>query len=239
MKRTKLFTAIFAIMLAGAIFAQPLQATATEPSTIAVSGTGAVSLPPDIATVNLGVSTQDANPQRALVENNRLTEIVIATLLGLDIDEDDIRTAHFFIDPVFGPDWIAITGYRVTNSISVTIRDIDQVGEILGAAVAAGANVSHGVNFGISDSSEAYEQALALAIQDAQRRARAIAAALDAQIIARVSVVEMGGMHTPVARQLAGAVVAEAQAMDWGAVPIEAGELTVTANVQIVFSVTQ
>ena len=236
MKKSKLFTAIFAVLLAGAIFAQPL--LASELSTITVNGTGAVMVAPDIATISLGVSTQNTSPQRALTENNSLTETVIAALRDLDIEEDDIRTANFFIDAVFGHDWTTITGYRVTNTIAVTVRNLDQVGEVLGAAVAAGANISHGVSFGISDSSEAYQQALALAIQDAQSKARAMARALDAEIIARVSVVEMGGVHMPVmTRQMAGAAAMEAD-MAWGAVPIEAGDLTITANVQIVFSVT-
>lgn len=237
MKRTKLFTAIFAIMLAGAIFAQPL--AAAELSTITVNGTGVVTLAPDIATVNLGVSTQHENPQLALEENNRITTAVIATLRDLDIEEDDIRTANFFIDAMFGgPDWQTITGYRVSNTVTVTIRDIDQVGDVLSAAVAAGANVSHGISFGSSDSAEAYEQALALAIRDADRKARAMAIALGTEIIGRVSVVEMGGIHAPVMRQAMGfAMEMAADDMAWPAVPIEAGNLTVTANVQIIFSV--
>ena len=237
MRKFKLFTTmVAAFLLAGLIFAQPLQAD--ELSTITVNGTGTVSMAPDIATVSLGVSTQDANPREALAENNILTTAVIDVLLELGIDKDDIRTAHFFIDPVFGMDWTTITGYRVSNTITVTLRDIDIVGDVLGVAVAAGANISHGVTFGISDSTEAYEQALVLAIQSAQRKAHAMAIALDTEIIARVSVVELAGIHMPTMhRSFGGAVAMEADMMAWGGVPIEAGDLTITANVQIVYSV--
>ena len=236
MRKTKLFSSMFAILLAGLMFIQPLQAG--EMSTITVNGTGAVSLAPDIATVNLGVSTQNANPQHALEENNALTANLITTLRNLDISEENIRTAHFFIDAVWGGhDWATITGYRVSNTVTVTIHDIDRLGDIMAAAVAAGANVSHGISFGISDSAEAYEQALAMAIADAERKARAMARALNSEIIGRNSVIEIGGMFTPVARTM-GAVAMEAD-MVLSSVPIEAGELTVTANVQIVYSVTQ
>jgi len=237
MKKSKLFTALLAILLASAVFAQPMQAA--ELSTIIVNGTGSVSLAPDIATVSLGVSTQHEQPQHALEENNVLTATIIETLLDLGVDEDDIRTEHFWIDAVFDFDWITITGYRVTNGISVTIRDIDQVGDILGAAVAAGANVSHGISFGTSDSTQAHEQALVLAIQDALRKANILADALDAEILGRISVTEIGGMHAPTAWRSTGGFASEMMdAMAFSSVPIEAGNLTVTANVQIVFSVT-
>jgi len=226
---------MFAILLAGVIFAQPLQAS--EPPTLTVSGTGAVSIAPDIATVNLGVSTQHENPQRALAENSTQTTAVIAAVRALGIDEDDIRTSNFFIDPVFGFDWVEITSYRVTNTITVTLRDIDQIGDVLGAGVAAGANVSHGISFGVSDSSAAYNQALALAIENAQSRANAMAAALGTRITGISAVVEMGGMHMPMSRAHFGMPMAIAEMDVAAGVPIEAGDLIVTANVQIIFTI--
>ncbi|MCL2573167.1 MAG: SIMPL domain-containing protein [Defluviitaleaceae bacterium] len=236
MRKTRIFATIMAVVMMGAVFAQPLAASSAP--TITVNGAGAVSVTPDMATVNLGVSTQNASVQRALEENNILVATVIAAMLEIGIDEDDIRTASFWIDPAFGPDWTTITGFRVTNSVSVIVRDIEQVGDVLGAAVAAGANVSHGVSFGISDSASAYSQALALAVQNAEGKAQALAAALGRDITGIVSVVEMGGMHSPMARGLYGAgAVAEAD-MAWSSVPIEAGSMTVTASVQIVYSIT-
>jgi len=235
MKKLKLFMALLATLFATLIFALPLHAA--EPTTLTVNGTGAVSIAPDIATVNLGVSTQHTNPQRALAENNTQTTAVIAALRALDIDEDDIRTSNFFIDPVFGFDWVEVTGYRVTNTIMVTVRDIDQIGDVLGAGVSAGANISHGISFGVSDSAAAYNQALALAIQNAQIRAAAMADALDTRITGMVSVVEVGGMHMPISRAHFGMAMAVAEADVAASVPIEAGDLIITANVQIIYTI--
>jgi len=235
MKKSKLFMALLATLFATLVFALPLQAA--EPPTITVNGTGAVSIAPDIATINLGVSTQHDNPQRALADNSRQTTAVIAAVRALGIDDDDIRTSNFFIDPVFGFDWVEITGYRVTNTITVTLRDIDKIGDVLGAGVAAGANVSHGISFGVADSTAAYNQALALAIQNAQGRAQAMATALDTRITGLVSVIEVSGWHMPVSRAHfgAGMMVAEMDAV--AGVPIEAGDLIVTANVQIIYAI--
>jgi len=235
MKKSKLFVALLSVMLMGAIFAQPV--FAAEPSTITVTGTGAVSVTPDFATVRLGVTTENPQPGIALTENNARVAAVIAAIRALGIDAEDIRTANFTITDVRDANWVHIIGHRVNNTVTVTIHDIDQVGDIIGAAIAAGATVSGGVSFGITDSSEAYNLALALAVQNANSKGRAIAAALGANIDSVVAVVEMGGMHMPVAMARQEMAFA-ADSAGWG-VPIEAGDLTVTANVQITFSIAQ
>jgi len=234
MRKTKLFAALLAVVLVGAIFAQPV--FAAEPATIMVTGSGAVSVAPDFATVRLGAVTENAQPGVALRENNVLVASIIRVVREFDIADEDIRTANFFLSEVRDRDWIAVIGHRVTNTVTVIIRDIDQVGEIIGAAIEAGATVSGGVSFGIADSSEAYNQALALAVQNANSKAGAIAGALNMSIDGVVAVTEMGGMHMPVT--MARAEMALADSAGWG-VPIEAGDLTVTANVQIVFAIAQ
>ena len=241
MRKTKAFTAALAVLLTGLIFAQPL--STAEASTIRVSGGGAVAVTPDFATVRLGVRTDNEDPQLALLENNSIVANVLEAVMAAGIDEDDIVTANFAIFGSFGTGalWDTIIGYRVNNTVVVTIRDMELIGDVLGAGVAAGANVSDGIAFGIRDSANAYSQALALAVHDATTRAQAIAGALGVNIIGIASVTEMHGVHTPVAQRatmggspsLGMAMAAEAA---WG-VPIEVTDLSVTARVEIVFLV--
>ena len=217
--------------------AQPGTAASNTP-TISVSGAGEINMAPDIATVNLGVVTENRDAQEAMRENNETIEAVLAAVRALGIDNDDIRTVNFSMNPI--RDWSMnvsrIVGYSVTNTVRVTVRDIDMVGTVLGAGATAGATVSQGVQFSISDSSVAYNQALALAVQNAQGKAAALATALGRNVGAVISVTESGGHHMPVMwADMAMPVPTAAMSADM-IVPIETGDLTVRANVQIVFA---
>lgn len=249
MRKTKLLTVILvAILLVGLAPTSPLLAS-DGPSTIRVTGAGAVATPPDFATVRLGVRTENNNAQLALLENNEIVNRIIQGAKDIGIEDDDIHTANFSIHGTFGTgaNWNVITSHRVTNNVSIIVRDMELIGAVLGAAVEAGANISTGIAFGITDSTAAYNQALALASRDAQTKAQTIASALDVRIVGVVSVFESHGTHMPVARATVGdgnipgpffapgAPAATAEA-NWG-VPIEVADLSVTANVEIIFEI--
>jgi uncharacterized protein YggE len=235
-----------AFALTSAMFVSPVYA-ADSPNTIVVTGTGAVHTQPDIAHASLGVETRDADPRVAQTRNNELVASVIETMRSLGIDEADMQTTNFFMFPVFDHGGMRvdpmgnfeqheprIIGYSVSNTVRVTIRNLDIAGDVLSAAVAAGANVAGGIQFGLQDSSALYHQALALAINDAAGRAQSIAQALGKNLGTPVAVVENSGWFMPMAR-------AEAFAMGMaadGSVPVQAGELTVTASVQVTYSFT-
>ncbi|MCL2853227.1 MAG: SIMPL domain-containing protein [Defluviitaleaceae bacterium] len=228
-----LLTGLIAILLT--VF--PVYASAApEGPTVSVSGSGAVTIVPDVATINLGVSIQDENAHQAVLRNNALTASVIEAIKAQDIPEEDIRTVNFSMNPVFDHSGSVsqIVGYEVSNSVQVTIRDVDRVGYVLGAATAAGANVSGRIQFDVLDRSAAYNEALELAVQNATEKADSIARALGMNILGVVSVNELGGTHMPVARAAAAATfMMEA---DFFEVPVQAGELTVTANIQVIYS---
>ena len=204
---------------------------------ITVNGTGYVNIVPDVAYITLGVNTQDASPKTAQTRNSQQVAAVIAAVKAMGIAEKDIKTTNFYMYPQYdysGAKGVeTVVGYTVSNSVTVTVRDIDQVGALLGAAADAGANISSGVQFGLLDSSAAYHKALALAMANASAKASVIAKNLNRTVGSPSSVTESGGMYAPVYSS-AGANLA---AMDAGAsgVPVQAGELTVTANVQMVF----
>lgn len=215
------------------------QAAATaEPATITVSGVGEIMVAPDIVTASFTVSTTYVEPATALVRNNATTEAVITAIKAQGVAEVDVRTSNFSVWP--NTSWMdnapRVENYTASNTITVTIRDIDDVGDILGAATAAGATSTGGVQFGITDSSAAYNQALALAVESATGKAEAIAEASGGRLGAVISVTENWGHNAPVARS-AGIVAEMSMSMDDGfSVPVQAGELSVRANVQVVFA---
>jgi len=208
---------------------------------VTVSGAGAVEVAPDMARVTLGVTIRDANATQALTRNNELMDALISAVIELGISEEDIRTSSFNIWEAH--DWVnsqrRFLGYEVSNNVTVTIRDISIVGDVLSVATEQGATMVGGVQFSIQDSTAAYHTALALAVQNATGKARAIAGALGMNYVVVVSITETGGFHQPIAQNfsmdmmVSASVAAEPASMS---VPIQTGELSVSAQVQVVFS---
>jgi uncharacterized protein YggE len=204
-------------------------------SEISVSGAGSINVNPDVAYISLGVSTKGVEPKAALEENNRLIAAVIKVIREKGVAEKDIRTTDFNMYPDYnydyGKDGGQIRGYTVSNNVSIVVRDISSVGDVLGAAANAGANISGGVQFGLLDNSAAYNEALVLAIRNAVGKAEAIAGALGKSIGSPSSVSETANYYTP---YLAAAENMSRDAAA-GGVPVQTGKLTVTANVQMVY----
>jgi uncharacterized protein YggE len=202
---------------------------------ISVSGAGSVNVNPDVAYVSLGVTTKNADPKAALEKNNQLIAEVISAVRKMGVAEKDIRTTDFNMYPSYDYNYEKgsdqISSYMVSNNVNVVIRDIAVVGDVLGAAADAGANVSGGVQFGLLDNSAAYNEALVLAIQNAVGKAEAIAGALGKSIGSPSSVSESMNYYSPYAAGMLN------MAMDAsvGSVPMQTGKLTVTANVQMVY----
>ena len=232
--------AVLSIAFVVAMLAFANTAYAQERSLVSVTGEGSVMVTPDIATIFLGVDTQDSNPHAAQQRNSATMTDVLAAITALGVDESDIQTANFNIWPIHS--WnmetqtSEITGYNVSNNIRLTVRDIDKVGEILSAASQAGANSASSVTFGVADNSDVYNQALALAVADATAKARVIAQALGQQLGPVQSVLEVSHMgFIPMPRMEMAVAASPMMYADAGGVPIQGGELAITARVQINF----
>lgn len=213
-------------------------------ASISVSGEGTIYLAPDIATVTLGVETQDTDPLAAQQQNSAAIADVISAVTALNVDEADIQTLRFNMHPM--QHWtedrgVITTGYTVSNHISVTVRNLDSVGEILAVATTAGANAASSIVFEISDSAAAYNEALALAVENAVSKAQAIADALGVNLGSVISVSESGVQAVRPFPVMAMADAAFEVDMGFGAraagVPVQAGELTVNAQVHVTFSI--
>jgi uncharacterized protein len=200
-----------------------------------VEGKGTVKISPDIATISIGVSTQDISLEKAQRENARITQQVINSIKKLGIPSKDIQTQAYVITPEY--DYVdgkqVFRGYRVLNNLKVIVRDIQKVGLVIDTAVQSGANVVDNISFSASDTTRQYEQALKLAIEDAQGKARAIAEKLNVRL--NMIPVEIVEQSIPESRPFFG--VAAMKAAE-ASTPIEAGEIEITARIEATFNYT-
>jgi uncharacterized protein len=224
------------VVIAGSVVAlllrpQPLAAqTPTGARQITVVGQGETTGTPDTATVQLGVQTSGESAQQALGENNAQMQALIAKLKELGVAEADIQTSNVSIYPRYNNDGQGINGYDANNSVSVTIRNIRETGALLDQVVQAGANNVGGISFGVDDPSALEQQARDAAIANARQRAEAMAQTVGGGIGQVLSITENIGSAPPVP------FAARMEAADTaGSVPIQPGEQTVTAQVQITY----
>ena len=253
MAKTKLKMVVFTLVSV-MVLTLALPATAfaqvDEVPTIRVSGSGTITVAPDIAMFTLGVSSTSDSAQDGLRQNTVLMDRVIAAVKELGVEESDIATNQFSIQqmwhPVFDRFHMDMVGgenqYAVTNSITITVRDLDAVGDIVAAGVGAGANMSGNIWFNLEDSGELYYEALALAIEDAARKSRIMATALNTSITGVVTVMETSGWSSPgLSRGTHGFALDSSlwmtrQASEWGP-PIHGRYVEVTARVEVVYSI--
>jgi uncharacterized protein YggE len=160
--------------------------------TVTVSGTATIRSQPDEATVTLGVQTRAMTAEAGMRDNaNRMRE-VISAVRAEGVAADDIATAWVSLYPQYDANGIGIEGYVAENQVSVTVRSMQAVGRVIDAAVEAGANLTSGIAFGLSDEGAGLQQALADAVADARGKALAVAEASGAGLGAVVSVTETG-----------------------------------------------
>lgn len=223
-------------LVATAVFSVP-RATAAErgPRTITVTGSGEVSVKPDLATVSVGVVTEADSAADAVSNNNRRMAQLFETLKTQGIAEKDIQTANFSLQPRYKYDNTGkappqITGYTVSNQVQIKVRKLASLGETLDALVQSGANQIQGINFSKADPKIPLDDARRMAIADARRKGDVFASAADVAVGAPLEIHEQS-MQVPQPIPMR-AMAMEAQS----AVPVAAGEQTLTATVQVIFA---
>ncbi len=205
--------------------------------TVSVSGHGEVLAVPDLASVSVGVTSFADTARAALSANNKTMADLRSLLKEAGIAERDTSTSNFAINPRYdygqgGTQPPKIVGYDVTNTVTITARKIDTLGDLLDKAVSAGSNQIFGISFAISKPDDMLDEARKLAVADARRKAEIYASASAVKLGAILSIVENGGILPPVP-MMAKALRAEA-ASD---VPIAQGEQTLAVDVSIVWEI--
>jgi len=205
---------------------------------ITVVGTGEASGKPDLARVSAGVETFAETVGEAVIANDATMQKIISTLEELGIDEKDIQTANYNLwaeENYENRETIVIRGYRVSNVVRVTVRDIEQVSDVIGAVTEAGANSIHGVSFEVDDTDKLEEDARKAAVEDAKARAEALAESSGVKLGEVISVTEVVG-STPYQRGFGGGDFAVAEEMAAGP-SISPGQLSFVMQVQVTFAI--
>ncbi|MFH1446038.1 MAG: SIMPL domain-containing protein [Chloroflexota bacterium] len=201
-----------------------------------VSGSGQVTLVPDIAYINIGVRTEADDVSTALSGNTAQAADISDKFVALGVEEKDIQTTSFNVYPTQKYDIkgeVSETTYVVENTIYVTVRDLTQLGKLLDTAVKAGANNIYGISFDVEDKTAAVEQARELAIQDARAKAESIATAAGVSLgeLQNINVYSSGGASPyPVAR-------GGGMDMAYAEVPVSAGTLVITVEASLTYEI--
>lgn len=188
-KNNKLFVVLVVLVmlgllgLLGTIVANNLKSyryigrPTAERDTILISGEGKVTGIPDVATIDVGLMTEKPDVKSAQIENTQKMNRLIANLKNLGVDSKDIQTSYYNIYPQY--DWPngkqVLRGYQVSQGVSVKIRNMDKIGDILAAAGEGGANQVSGLSFNIDDPEALKQEARVKALENAKEKAEALA----------------------------------------------------------------
>jgi len=218
------------------VHAQAQQAQSTPYGLVIVIGEGSVSVTPDYALITSGVTTEAKTVKAATDANSKLMAAITTALLDRGIEQRDIQTSRFSIRPVYTPHEPRtepkISGYSVSNQVSMKIRKIGDLGETLDHLVTAGVTDVGNIAFLVSDVSKAADQAREAAMADARRKAEVYAHASGIQLGRIEWITEDSGVVAPVQTRAQGASAAMA-----ASVPIAPGEDTLRVRVTVGFGI--
>jgi uncharacterized protein YggE len=222
-----------------ALLARPAGAEEAPRPTLTLTGTGEVFAEPDTALISSGVVTEAKTAREALDANNEAIAAVIAAIKDAGIEPKDIQTSGFTVQPRYHypkksdeAEAPKIVGYRVSNTVTVKVRDLAKLGGVLDKAVTVGANNISGIDFLVSDADKRLDEARAIAMKDAIRKAGIYADAAGVKLTRIVSINEVGG-YRPMPRKAAMAMRAEAAP----SVPVEAGEQALSVEVNVTWEI--
>src|SRR5215469_1003892 len=194
MKKYAIATACASLCFVSALSLPQNAAAETKQQTIQVGGVGTVSVKPDIAIVNLGVTNEDPDVQTAFAAKNAATKRILTELEAAAVASNDVQTSNFsiFPQPRIGENKQTATNFRVSNTVKVKIRNLEKLPAILGKVVAAGSNSITGIAFSVSNPDAYLAEARRKAIANARERAETFAKAAGVVLGSVVSIVEEG-----------------------------------------------
>ena len=223
-----------AVALAGALLTAPVLAQVVPPATISVTGEATVSVPPDLAQVDGGVTSEAKTAREASEANNAAMGKVLQALKGAGIEEKDVQTSRLSLQPQSAPNRTgpsAISGYRASNRVTIRVRDVTKVANVIDTLVGAGANEIGGINFVVSQASKLLDEARERAVADARRKAEIYAKAAGVTLGAPLSISEESNAPPVPYRRMAAGMAASA--------PVAQGEETLAVTVSVSWAIKQ
>ena len=217
--------------------ADPIQTThpnSIQPeTTLSISAEGSVNREPDIAFLNAGVQTQGDTAQAAMSANSTAMNGVFEALTAANVDRKDMQASNFSLQPQY--DYSSrsngnpprLTGYQVSNQLTVRVRDLDNLGQTMDALVSAGGNTFSSLRFALEDDRAAKNAARDIAMKEAISRAELYAAASGYEVARVVTISESGGYNPQPMAMMARS--------SESSTPIATGEVGYSVSVNVTF----
>lgn len=226
------------VLIIALLFSLCIPAVAEDDRTITVSGSATISLLADTATIEIGVETTSQDVAEAQQQNTYEMNRVIEALKKAGVSEEDLITSNFNVWSGYEYAYSSlgeeerIPTYTVNNMLNVTVRDLSTIGNLIDVAVSAGANQMYGLSFSSSESNDAYQKALARAVEDAKAKATTLcsAAGADLGVLLHIDAVDNGynyGIRN----------VYSAKAEDAAGTSIISGDVQVSATVTLTYEI--
>ena len=239
-ERFFLYALLVAASAAGYLLAAPARAETDQPSFIAVTGEAHISVPPDMAQIDAGVTSEAKTAREASDANNVAMGKVLLALKGAGIDEKDYQTSRLSLQPqntVPKPGTPStIVGYHASNRVTIRLHDVTKVANVIDALVSSGANDVGGVNFMVSQASKLLDDAREQAIADARRKAEIYAKASGVTLGAPLSITEGSGQWVNPTQQFRFGGKTAFSAVG-APVPIAQGEETLSISVAVTWAI--
>jgi uncharacterized protein len=231
--RTPFAAAIIALtLLATPALAQTMPPA--PPAVISVTGEATVSVAPDQAQIDGGVTSEAKTAREASDANNAAMGKVLLALKSAGIEEKDFQTSRLSLQPQSAPNRTgpsAIVGYRASNRVTIRLRDVSKVASAIDTLVGAGANEIGGINFTVSQASKLLDEAREQAVADARRKAEIYAKAAGVTLGAPLSISEEGNVAPMPYRRMAVGMDASAA--------VAQGEETLRVTVSVSWAIKQ
>jgi len=225
--------------LAAMMAATAAGAAHAEERRINVDATGTVQIAPDMATITLGVTHENAEASAAMQATSDAVSKVLARLTEMGIEDRDVQTRDLSLSPVWSGrhgqngEKPEITGFTASNRVFVRVRDLTQLGKVMDAVIQDGANDFGGLSFGVQDPKPIEAQARAKAVGEATAKAQQLAQAAGVTLGPVQSISEQSAGIRPMAEMRALSMA------DAGGVPVAGGEVSVSVSVSMEFEISE
>eukprot|EP00752_Nemacystus_decipiens_P019464 g17520.t1 len=212
-------------------------------ATISITGTGMVTAEPDIAIVRAGAVTEAETARAAMEANSKIMSDTFAALRAMGVEDRDMQTSRLTVEPRYTYFDSSSTGerrppridaYQVSNNLTVRVRDLAIIGEVLDALITAGVNQMGGLSFSVDEPDALFDQARQEAVEDAVAQAQLLTQAAGVSLGRVISISQSGQHQQPPSPQFARMALAADSAES---VPIATGEQNLRAQVTIVWAI--
>ena len=223
------------LVFAATSWAQAQESKPAPEARIIVVGDGSVSATPDYARIRSGVTSRAKTAKEAADANSKAMAAIMAALTGAGIESKDIQTSRFSVQPVYvyaANTEPKLTSFSASNQVSVTIRPIDKVSDVLDKLIAAGATDAGSVEFLHSDTTQTLDRAREAAMADARRKA---------EVYARAGGLTLGGVawvtEDSSSAPMPKVAMPRAALAPGGPPPISAGEDTLQVHITVGYDI--